>query len=118
MYGSIEEVDLRFLVGSELIQVCIGENEVVLRLNPDISVMIASNVVVANGEGEGRLYEDSRELGAGLLPLLGSRVISAEGTSEGTLIISWDIGPSISILDTWEHYESYTIRNGDDVIVV
>ena len=43
MYGLPLDTDLRFLVGSVLTQVCIGENEVLLNFEPETSIMVAAS---------------------------------------------------------------------------
>ena len=118
MYGSLEGQDLSFLIGAQLIQVCIGENDVVLNMHPDVSMMIASNVSVTAKQGETSTLESSLDIGTAMAKLLGSSVVEVTGESDGTLVLGWSLGSVTRILDTWADYESYTIRHGETVIVV
>lgn len=116
MYGLPAKVDLSFLRDATLIQICIGENEVVLNLDPNLSIMIASTIHLKDGEQ--RQLEDSREQGTALLPLLGQSVTDVQGARDGTLRLAWDGGTVIEVLDSSKDFESYTIGNGESTIVV
>lgn len=118
MYGLPNDIDLDFFVGASLIQVCIGENEVIANLHPDISVMIASNVRLDLHEGEIEAFDDAEALGVALLPLLGGAIVDASGAVDGTLRLTWEGGTTIEILDSYREFESYTVRHGAELIVV
>ena len=118
MYGLPKDIDLGFLVGAKLLQVCVGENEVIANFDPAVSVMIASAVRLHPADDLLRTLEDSKAIGSALLPLLGAAVRDASGTPDGTLHLVWENGTIVDILDSWAEFESYTIRNGDDLIVV
>ncbi len=117
MYGLSADVDLQFIEGGTLIQACIGENEVVLRFDNDVSVMVASNVRLTH-DGSSILIEDAREVGRRVTELLGDQITSAQGSPDGTTTLRWARGAVLDLLDTWDAYESYTITHGDAVIVV
>jgi hypothetical protein len=118
MYGLPAGVDLSFLVGATLIQLCVGENELILNLHPDISVMVAS-VVEFDGLSDcvSEPGDPSKAI-LKLLPLLGHEVAGVRGSTDGTLEVLWDTGERMRIMDSWREFESYTIRQGDHMIVV
>jgi hypothetical protein len=118
MYGLPADTDVSFLVGASLLQVCVGENEVIANLHSDMSLMIASTVRVSNRGGAIEAFADAKSLGAALLPLLGCVIREADGTSDGTLRLVWDDGTIVEIVDSWKEFESYTVRNGEKLIVV
>lgn len=119
MYGLPSDVDLTFFSGARLLQVCIGENEVILNLHPGISVMIASAVRLSTPDGAEQSGEDARKAGTMLLPYLGNVIREATGAPDGTLEISWaESGHVLEIFDSWREFESYTIRAGERLIVV
>lgn len=119
MYGLPKSVDLSFLVGATLIQVCVGENEVVLNFDGDISVMSASSVRYAQaGERDAVLFEEARPAGQVLLGLLGTAISEVANYGDGTVGLLWSSGERVELLDSWKEYESYTIRHGDLLIVV
>ena len=118
MYGLSPDTDFGFLIGASLLQVCVGENEVIANLYSDMSVMIASTVRVAAHGGTVETFDDAKSLGVALLPLLGRVIQDAGGMSDGTLRLVWDDGTIVEIVDSWKEFESYTVRNGEVLIVV
>jgi hypothetical protein len=118
MYGLPVGTDVSFLMESSLVQVCIGENETILNMHPRISIMIASVVRVIPPGGAESAFEDSRQLGTALLPVLGSSVTDVSIVPPGTLRLTWSSGYVIEIIDSWKEFESYTVTNADRTIVV
>lgn len=118
MYGLPQDTNLDFFVGASLLQVCVGENELILNCYADISVMIASAIRVVGRSNEAAVLDDARSQGIALLGLLGHVIEGASGTLDGTLRLTWDDGTSVEILDSYAEFESYTVRHGDELIVV
>jgi hypothetical protein len=118
MYGLPIDTDLSFLQDAILIQVCIGENETILRLHPGVAIMIASNVRLVTPTGEEQTFETSIGFGSAVLSVLGDNVSSASVEPPGTLKITWSSGHILYIVDSWSDFESYTVTHGEDVIVV
>lgn len=118
MYGLDPELDLSFLVGCDLLQVAVGENEVILNFTSETSIMIASAIRLDEANREGDVIEDSRNAGAVLLDLLGGTITVARGSADGTLSLTWSDEHRLTIFDSWPSYESYTITHAEDVIVV
>jgi len=118
MYGLPPDIDLLFLKEATLLQVCIGENEVVLGFFPQISIMVASTIRVVRPEGSMQTLEDARDAGISLSRLLGDSIQEVAGSTDGTLCLTWGSGEVVEILDTWKEFESYTIQKGDRIIVV
>jgi len=116
MYGIPPGTDLSFLIGLELENVSIGHHSVVLNLHPDTSVMIATDVRLFS-DGPATL-EDAKSIGVSLLPFLGRSIVEAEGSPDGTLKLTWSDGHVFEILDSAAEYESYTIRHGNQTLVV
>jgi hypothetical protein len=96
----------------------VGENETILRLDPDISIMVASAVHVTEPGGTDVYLTHAREVGARLLSLLGDHIAAVMAILPGTLRLSWSSGSVLEIIDSWDRFESYTITNGDRTIVV
>jgi hypothetical protein len=119
MYGLPLNTDVGFLIGAHLIQVCIGENDVVLNLHPDASVMIAGSIRVDSSEHETtKTLEKSADIGLTLVPMLGDEILEARVLPEGTLRLTLSSGSALELLDSWDQFESYTIKSGARVIVV
>jgi hypothetical protein len=118
VFGLPPDVDFSFLAGATCLQVCIGQQEVILRLHSDISVLIGSTVRVTAPGGVTRTIDAAVETGVALLSLLAADVSEATGARDGTLTISWTNGWKLQILDSSAEYESYTVSHGDQIIVV
>jgi Family of unknown function (DUF6188) len=118
MYGLPVDTDVSFLRGSSLLQVCVGENETILNLHSRISIMIASSVSVVPPGGSESTFEEPRQLGPALLPILGSTVTDVSIVPPGTLRLTWSSGHVVDIVDSWKEFESYTVTTDDKVIVV
>ena len=118
MFGLPVGVDLTFLLGAALIQVCIGENEVVLNFDSDVSIMCASTVRYTRVGGAAESLDDARDAGKVLVELLSAVIEGASGSTDGTLLLRWSSGGQVELLDSWKEYESYTVRHGETMIVV
>jgi hypothetical protein len=116
--GLSPDIDLSFLLGAQLEQVGIGQNEVILRLHPQVMMMIASNIRIGRQESSLVEFEDAPGAGRALTECLGSTIEEARAIGEGTLFIRWSSGHTLEVMDTWQHYESYTIEQGNTMIVV
>jgi hypothetical protein len=118
MHGLPSDTNVGFLYSATLTQVCVGENETILNLHPGISIMIASSVGMHRQGQPERTFDEPRELGQALFSLLGAVVTDISIVSPGTLRMTWSTGDTTDILDSWKDYESYTVKNGDNIIVV
>jgi hypothetical protein len=116
--NTLDGSDLGFLVNAVLIQVAVGENETILRTHPETSVTITASVEVNLLDGSAQIWEAAVDVGRSLLHLLGKAVVQAVGTSDGAMVLTWSDGTTIKVLNSWEHYESYTVAHGGSVFVV
>lgn len=104
------DIDLSFLVGATLIQVCVGDTEVILNLYPEAEVTAASTVRIGGGRGPGVVFESSKLAGLALLDLLGDSVSAASGAADGTLTLQWSSGRRVEICDTFSGVREGTFR--------
>jgi hypothetical protein len=118
MYGLPADSNFDFLKGAQLIQVCTGENELILNFDRDISIMCASDIRVGSTGQSATLFELPRDATLEVIKLLGDLITTAEGSTDGTLRIGWSRGVSTELLDTSDNYESYTVKYGEQLIVV
>jgi hypothetical protein len=118
MFGLPEGIDFTFLVNAALIQVCIGENEVVLNFDSGVSIMCASTIRYTQAGREARSFDDPRDAGKILVELLSAVIDGASGSTDGTLQLLWSTGAQVDLLDSWKEYESYTVKHGETLIVV
>ncbi len=118
MYGLPAELDLNFLVGPILLQVCIGENEVILNFDGEISITIESSFLVRDPNGLEIVFEDSQSAAGSLVKLISDAIAKVHGQSDGTLRLWFTRGDILEIYDSFESYESYQIQHGKDIYVV
>ena len=117
MYGLPEDIDLTFLIGEELIQYAVGQNEIILNFHPGASITVESELKVTSPLGS--FAATSPRLAAVHVDgLLGSVIVTATGTPDGTTSLTFDDGTVVEIFDNTEHYESYTITSSGTTIVV
>lgn len=115
---TLNGVDLGFLIGATLIQVAIGENEIILHTHPPSTILIQSKVLItAPGETVTDL-DAAVQVGTALLPLLGKTITEATGTPPGSLVLKWSDGTTVEILNDSDQYECYSITHGTDFFVV
>ncbi len=118
MHGLPKNIDLTFFRGKRLLQLCVGLNEVIINFDVGVSITAECRIRVDAPDGTSRAYIDSTDAATGLFDLLQRAVESVEGRTDGELILRFDNNWVVHLYDESAHYESYTIHNGDDVIVV
>lgn len=118
MYGLSATEDLSFFVGVDLLQVCVGKNEVILNFDRGVRVTVLSDLAVTNASGRSDRYDDPIEAAKALLDLLHDSVKNAQATGEGGLRIDFASGRAVEVFDTSLQYESFSISAGKKEIVV
>jgi hypothetical protein len=117
MYGLAEDVDLRFLDGAVVQQVCIGENEVIFKFRGDICITVESRFLVSVGGVEAQ-FEDAPTSASHSVALLGERVTGTRIAGGGTLVLDMSGEKRLELYDSSPSYESYQISHGIETIVV
>ena len=121
MYGrinpkSIAATDVAFFSQSFLTQVCLGLNDVILNFDrPTISIMTQAGF---RCRIDGELRDYPVEEGHLLRPFLNRDVVSAKWAEMGTLVISFDGGDEVHLLDDTDQFESFTVTHAGVTIVV
>lgn len=118
MHGLATDADVRFLRLAEFESLTVSRHEVVLHLFPRISINVTAFVRLVSPDGEELISEESLQIARAMLSLVGSTVADVSIVPSGTLRSTWSSGHVLDLIDSEEHYESYTIQNGDQVIVV
>jgi hypothetical protein len=116
MYGLPRDVSLAFFEQRTLLQVCIGAHDLILNFD-GISVTVTSSIGLSDGHVVQR-YQDFPQAAPALVTLLNQKITSAVGKDAGTLELLFIGGLTLSIYDDSKEYESYTIKNGGQLIVV
>lgn len=118
MYGLPKDLDLSFLRGVELLQVCIGAYQIILNFNNDVSIAIEGDYRVSVIDGDDRLFEDTRDSAGALVKFISDSISEVHGLPDGTLRLVFAANGEIELYDSSEHYESYQITHGDAIHIV
>src|SRR5262245_26525414 len=118
MYGVPDGLNLRFLHGSELIQVCLGLHQVQFIFHPEgaISVEGEWELLGADGSLLDRSEPAPRMLAFQLHRLLGQRVSQTQVNPPTSVAVQFESGEVLRVFDSSKEYESFTIQPGDVVV--
>jgi hypothetical protein len=108
MYPLPADVDLHFLVGLELIQVCVGESQVILNFDRATSISLECPF-----ELNGQIVQAPE-----LLPLVSHRVTNADAIRPSRVTLTFSNGCSLAFEDSCPEFESYQISSPDRMIIV
>jgi hypothetical protein len=118
MYPLGKDVDLSFFLGAQLLQVCVGKNELILNFDRSIRVTVLSDFIVTAPAGRSTAYGDPIKGAPSVLPLLHDRIEAARATDDGGLRLRFQSGSEVEIRDTSAQHESFWISNGDRLLIV
>ena len=118
MYGLPSTLDLSFLCGKTLLQICVGGADLILNFDGDVSITVTSSVGWTNAQKAHDVYEDFSKAVSVVATLLNKPVVSSRGNPSGTLTLEFLGGVTLELYDDSKQYESYVIKHGSDVIVV
>jgi Family of unknown function (DUF6188) len=120
MYGLRGDVDLSFLTGREVIQICVGVYQVQFGFDEDVRISVQGQFNYFDGDADWiwRPEPGASEVAARTVTLLGSTIESFHGHEDGTLKLTFSTGQRLTILDNSKEYESYDITRPGHTIVV
>lgn len=118
MYGVPPDFDPGTLVGEELLQICVGQSDLILNFEPPASILVTSSIAYAPPGGASAEIGSLAEAGRILVALLGEKIVSASVILERTLRLEFGTGARVEIRDDSDRFESFTIRRGGDLIIV
>jgi hypothetical protein len=118
MNGLPPDVDLSFLEGATLIQVSVGENDLILNFDNEAHISVESSISCAGVTGRSGHYDDFRQAVSALVADIGHKILSAKGDEDGTLRLVFETGRVLTLYDDTKFYESYHIQCGERIIVV
>jgi hypothetical protein len=98
--------------------VCIGAHDLILNFDGGVSVTVTSCIGFTSSSTPTQRYDDFRQAASILVTLINQKIVSAEGEKPGTLTLKFDDDRMLSVYDDSREYESYAIKNGEQLIVV
>lgn len=116
MYGIPASTDLNFMAGMSLIQVCVGQNELILRFDEPVEIVVESDMFVHQG---GVTAHERSDVILGLIGCLASPITSLFWREDGTIVLFLDERQArIELRDANADYESYTVYVKNDPMLV
>jgi hypothetical protein len=115
MYGIPADLDCAFLIGSEVVQVCIAGFDVQVRFDPEALIHIMGGDWELKDES-GQVIDRApealpRDRGPSFLPcLVGRRVVAIEVSPPDWLEVRFDEGLVLRLIDDSKQYESFEIQ--------
>lgn len=119
MYGLPNDFKTDFLIGRNLEQICINETQVYFHFNDKLFITVEGAFVYQSAEPDANeVFVKVPGFNVKVMELLGSSVIQASCTTEGTLNLVFPGGQTLKILDISDSYESYMIDHDGVSIIV
>ena len=118
MYGLEKSLNLQFLIGRELLQLCIGLCQVIMRFSEDTSISIECDLRFTGKNGEIIYLLDIPESSKYLFCLLGMEIVDVMKKDAGDLTLVFSNGFELTLIDSNESTESYTITTPEQEVVV
>jgi hypothetical protein len=114
VYGVPEDLDLQFLHGAEVIQVCLGLYQVQLMFHPEANISVEGEWILyaADGSELDRSRPSPRQEAFQLHRLLGQRVADTSVLPPSWIALRFESGDLLRIFDSSE-YESFSIQPGN-----
>jgi len=119
MYNPDKSVDFHFLVGKELLQLCIGIYQLILNFTDNIAITAECIIYLRRMDDSIiKISSDDPELSKNLTCLLGSTVESVATEHSGELTLIFSQGYRLTIIDSNEDRESFMITTPDQEVIV
>jgi hypothetical protein len=118
MNGFPPNVDLGFISGRQLIQVCVGLHDLILNFDENVRLLVTSCISVSDAQGPDKRFEDFRDAVGEVARALGEKVRSAEAEDDRTLRIEFENGVWMRVFDDSDQFESFVIHGPSGEIIV
>jgi hypothetical protein len=118
VYGVPDSGEWSFLVGREVLQVCIGLHQVSLRFDGQVSMNLECKFDHRRATDTLQLPSAFPQKAAGLVSLLGSKVTKAISKAAKILEIRFANKETLKLYDSNEIYESFQVITPDREIIV
>ncbi len=117
MYGLDKNLDLGFLIGKNLLQICVGSFQVILNFDANVSISIESTFDCGS-EDKSKRTGNLLETAPSLFHLLGKHIKEIKIEDEGTLVLTFSDGTIVRLYDSNAATESYQINSLKGSVIV
>ena len=112
-------MDLRFLIGKELLQTCFGVYQIILNFSEDTSISVERELTFSNKSGEYFTWHHGGRNNWPLQSILGYKIVDAVLTPDQSLILSFENKDDLTIkVHENKEFESYQINYGGKLFVI
>lgn len=119
MYKVNKSMDFQFLVGKELLQLCIGLYQLIFNFTDHVVITTECAIYLAKTDNSTiKLLSDNPQQSKQLVCLLGSTIESVVIESRQELILVFSGGYKLTIIDSNENEESFTITTPEREVIV
>ena len=115
MYGVRSDPALAQLENALLLQVCFGQNEVILNFDDERSVTVMVDIGISANQYRSI---DPKYISSFLVSLLGRRLTKARALDGEVLEIVFDNGKAMHLVDETKNYESIVIKLPGSTFVI
>ena len=115
MYGVPQNLDIAFLHGASVIQVCLSQHQIQLHFHPVGSISIEGRWELhdANDFRIDRSHDTPNRPPYQLHRLLGQHVAATEVAAPGSFSLRFETGELLRVFDDSKQFESFSIQPGD-----
>lgn len=118
MYGLPEDVDLSFLLNSQLLKLRRYEWNLILEFDAPVEINIESRALFSHAGNVSEWVCGCSEKEVVSNAMVGATIVSFSATRSGTLEIDFSNGSKLSVFDNSKEFESYTISGPGLTVVV
>jgi hypothetical protein len=118
MYGLRNTEDLSFLIDACVSQIVVSLSALRIDFDQPVRLTIFSAFAVSIADSPLTRFDGSARDSLALFPLISDVVTAASATTSGGLQVNFKSGAVLEVFDDSKQYESFTISNGDQLIVV
>lgn len=118
MFGVPSDLDLSFLHGRELIQICIGQAQIQFHFHPAGSITVEGGweLLGVDGARLDQKFDGPERPPYQLHRLIARRVIGSEVLAPKWFALRFEGGELLRILDDTSEFESFQIQPGNIVV--
>lgn len=118
MYGLPSDFDPRMFLGRQLLSLTFAVNLIGLAFDEGVNVTVLGSVAYRHSLQSTVSIDSPPVTRTTLVRLVGDVVVASEARSRRELILRFERGGSVTLLDDSDEYESYVINEGDREIIV
>jgi hypothetical protein len=118
MHDNSIKVNSSTFIGKEIVQVAIGRFSVELVFDGQLRLSCQCQIELRSTECAYEIRSDQPDETSRLVLLLGKKIIDARSSQEGSLLLTFSDGSSLTVENSNDNYESYVVWDKGDFVAV